>query len=633
MDSEVVGRGGAIVRRFALGLSVALVGLVVSCRALAGEDGLREKLERELAAHRVVSASVAAVGQDGVRLVAGFGVADETRGRAAEATTRFRVASISKVVIALALLRLRAQGKVRLEDEVRALVPDPSLVGRNPWQSESPLRLVHLMENTSGWDDFSPAEAAVPGNTLPLERALSLRAAPRDCRWRPGSRYSYSNEGAAVAARVVETSAGRAFEDFVQDEVFGPLGMKGATYFNSDAASERIAALHAKSGHVLPDRVPIFRAAAGLAVSAEDMASLLELFLSEGVVQGRRYLPEADFARMERAESSRAGRSLPTAYGLFNQGLVAGGHLWRGHRGGIDGVSADFFYARDAHVGYFLALSTDDERAFEAVGKVLRESLAPEVRSPEARPSASSSPILSGFYVRENPRFEWRRARSELLEIVHVSDDGETMSVRAPFLSGASGRFRRLAEATGGDALFARETQSVPELVSVAESEEDEPRAVRLVSGELSLRRVSWARVLGELVVFALVAATCVSIPVSALRAALARRGEDQSKPLGSLALERLRHLCSVAALGCLGALVILRERTPSEVLGVRSGRSVAAFVASGLLPALVLTVVLVHVTERPRAQRWVSVTQSGALLVVLLVLSRFGWLGVRFWP
>ncbi len=614
-------------------LGLTLSGLLVPLRARAAEDGLREKLERELSAHHVVSASVAVVDRAGLRLVAGFGVANETSGRPAEATTRFRVASISKVVIALALLRLRAEGKLRLEDEVRSLLREPSVVGRNPWRTESPLRLVHLMENTSGWDDFSPAEAATSGASIPLERALEIRTGARDCRWRPGARYSYSNEGAAVAARVVETISGRPFEDFTQDEVFLPLGMKGATYFNPEPTDERIATLHQKSGRVLPDRVPLFRAAAGLAVSAEDMVSLLELFLSKGISRGKRYLAEADFDRMEYPESSRAGRELPSAYGLFNQGLVHGAHVWRGHRGGIDGASADFFYARDAQVGYFLALSTDDDRAFEAVGKVLRESLLPERESSVPRPIEPSHLDLSGFYVRENPRFEWKRARSEMLELVYVTDDGAGLVLRAPFLPKASGRFRRLGATPLGDLLFAREGQSVPELVGMADGD-DEPHAQRLVAGELSLRRVSWARVLATLAFLGLVAAVFVNIPVDALRALLAhrRRAVAEAVEPTRTTLERLRHLGSLLALGCIAALAAIRERGSADVLGNPSALSVLAFVASGLLPALVLTVVLVQVTALPRPERWVASAHTAVLLAVVLVLAWFGWLGARLW-
>lgn len=643
MDPEVVGRARERICPFALGFGLA--GLVIPSSARAAEGDLRERLEHELAAHRVASASVAVVDRAGVRLVAGFGVADETSGRPAEATTRFRVASTSKVVIALALLRLRAEGKVRLEDEVRTLVPEPPVVGHNRWQSESPLRLVHLMENTSGWDDFSPVEAAASGASIPLEGALELRLAPRDCRWRPGTRYAYSNEGAAVAARVVERVSGRSFEAFAQADVFSPLGMSGATYFNPESQSDRLATLHERSGRVLPDRVPLFRAAAGLAVSARDMVPLLELFLSKGIARGVRYLPETDFDRMEHPESSRSGRELPTAYGLFNQGLVDGAHVWRGHRGGIDGASADFFYVREAQVGYFLALSTDDERAFEAVGNVLRRSLLPE-REPAlpslepALPSLEPShPVLSGIYVRENPRFDWKRARSELLELVYVTDDGSGIALRAPFLPKAAGRYLRRGATALGDSLFAREGQSVPELVAMVDGE-DEPHAPRLVSGELSLRRVSWARALGTLSFFALVAAAFVSIPVDACRAWLAHRrrcaarsvtASEASGPTPA-SLARLRHLGSVSALVCVAALVVIRERTPADVLGTPSALSVLAFVASGLLPALVLTVVLVHVTERPRARRWVSAAHTSVLLALVLALAWFGWLGARLW-
>jgi CubicO group peptidase (beta-lactamase class C family) len=637
VDSEVVGRRArrrtqALKKHGRFVCLVFVAWLFVGGPARASEDDLRARIEREVHARGIPAASVAVVGADGQRWAAGFGRADETSGRLAEATTRFRVASVSKIVIALSLLRLRAEGKLGLEDEVGARVSE--VVGTNPWQAEAPVRLVHLMENTSGWDDFAPLEAARSGTTISLDEALAVRPRARDCRWRPGARYSYSNEGAAVAAKVVESVSGTTFEAFAKAQVFLPLGMPRATYFNPDEEGERIATSHAASGRILADRTPLFRAAAGLAVSAQDMVALLELFLTKGTTGEARYLPASDFDRMERAESSRAGRALPTAYGLFNQGLVDRGHVWRGHRGGIEGVQADFFYSREAHVGYFLVVSTDDERGFESLGAILRESLMPGQK--ESPPESSSRPrgqALSGFYVRENPRFEWQRARSELLELVFVRDDGDKLAAFAPFLPRVAGHYRRRLQKDARDELFVREGQSVPELVVLGESDDDDPRSVRLATLELSMRRVSWARAFATLGSFLLLAFVCVSIPLDAARAFFRRRAKPmEASHLRERTLERGRHAASLLALACVSVSVVLRTRVSAHVLGTPSALSVLAFVASGLLPAAVLVAVVVRVVERPRERPWISVVHCVVLLATVFVLAWFGWLGARLW-
>ena len=72
---------------------------------------------------------------------------------------------------------------------------------------------------------------------MTLAEGLAYNPGSRVSRWRPGTHMSYSNSGPAIAAYVVEKITGKAFEDYVREHVFAPLGMDSSTFrFPRDAA-------------------------------------------------------------------------------------------------------------------------------------------------------------------------------------------------------------------------------------------------------------------------------------------------------------------------------------------------------------------------------------------------------------
>ena len=63
--------------------------------------------------------------------------------------------------------------------------------------------------------------------------------------WEPGTRYQYSNAGINTAARVLEVVSGMKYEDFMQQRLFDPLGMKDTTFWPDDEQVARLAKLYA----------------------------------------------------------------------------------------------------------------------------------------------------------------------------------------------------------------------------------------------------------------------------------------------------------------------------------------------------------------------------------------------------
>ena len=146
-------------------------------------DELRQLLEKVLAETHTPGVSVAIVHRDGPEWVAGLGKADVASGRATTAETLFRIGSTSKGFASLSILMLADQGKLSLDDPVHKLAPEVWF--ENRWEASDPVRVVHLLEHTTGWDDIHLREFAKDAPGMGLREALNYDHHSRTSRWRP----------------------------------------------------------------------------------------------------------------------------------------------------------------------------------------------------------------------------------------------------------------------------------------------------------------------------------------------------------------------------------------------------------------------------------------------------------------
>jgi CubicO group peptidase (beta-lactamase class C family) len=96
-----------------------------------------------------------------------------------------------------------------LQDSVHKLAPEVWF--ENPWEASDPVRVVDLLEHTTGWDDIHLREFAKDAPGIGLREALDYDHHSRISRWRPGTRMAYCNSGPAVAAYIVEKISGQHF--------------------------------------------------------------------------------------------------------------------------------------------------------------------------------------------------------------------------------------------------------------------------------------------------------------------------------------------------------------------------------------------------------------------------------------
>jgi CubicO group peptidase (beta-lactamase class C family) len=371
-------------------------------------DELRQQLEKILAETHTPGVSVAIVHRDGPEWVAGLGKADVASGRATTAETLFRIGSTSKGFASLAILMLADQGKLSLDDPLHKLAPEVWF--ENRWEASDPVRVVHLLEHTTGWDDIHLREFAKDAPGIGLREALDYDDHSRTSRWRPGTRMAYCNSGPAVAAYIVEKLTGQRFEDFVEQNFFRPIGMKTATYFESAPGSATT--LYHHDGKT-PYRYWnfLFRPAGSINASANDMAAYLQFYLNRGAVSGKQIVPASDIDRMEIPATTWAARDgMKTGYGLGNFWSIEDGFVYHGHDGGVAGGHTEMAYMPDYGVGYSFSINSEaGEDAFYRIDKQIRGYLTNNLQKPSlplVAPLAPGAAEYAGWYEPDSPRTE-----------------------------------------------------------------------------------------------------------------------------------------------------------------------------------------------------------------------------------
>ncbi|SEN20650.1 CubicO group peptidase, beta-lactamase class C family [Sphingomonas gellani] len=206
--------------RLMLGAAAMCVAAPLSAQSLTAEQtrAIDDSVSKALAATGTPSASIAVVRDGRIVLAKAYGKASETIPQA-RTDLPYQIASISKQFTAAAVLLLRRDGKLSLEDTVAKYVP--GITGGDT------ITIRQLLSHTSGLQDYWPQDysfAAMERPTTPQQIVDRWAKKPLD--FAPGTQWQYSNTGYVVAGMIVEKVAGEPLLAFLQKRVFKPLGMK-----------------------------------------------------------------------------------------------------------------------------------------------------------------------------------------------------------------------------------------------------------------------------------------------------------------------------------------------------------------------------------------------------------------------
>jgi CubicO group peptidase (beta-lactamase class C family) len=165
-----------------------------------------------------------------------FGVQDLTTKTPVSETTAFRIASMTKSFTVLAILRLRDQGKLSLEDPVSKWIPEFANI-ELPTRDSAPLKIRQLMSHSAGLPEDNPwADQQLAASEADLTQWLR-RGIPFSTP--PDTKYEYSNYAFGLLGRIVTKAAGTASDRYVQREILAKLHMDSTTFEFSKVPKER----------------------------------------------------------------------------------------------------------------------------------------------------------------------------------------------------------------------------------------------------------------------------------------------------------------------------------------------------------------------------------------------------------
>ncbi|NWJ50294.1 MAG: serine hydrolase [Bacteroidetes bacterium] len=370
---------------------------------------LKNSIQKILKETKTPGAGVVLVSGDETIMLEGFGKADIEKNIAVNENTMFRLGSVSKVYVALAILKLQEEGRLSLKDKIKDLIPEIKFY--NPWEDKHPIRIENLLEHTTGWSYWHFAEL---GSDDPkpktLKEALDFYPKSRTSKFIPGTRIQYSNVGTSVAAYIIEKVSGLTFEDYIDKNFFKPMGIENMTYLQTEQYKKSGAKLY-ENGVKLNYYNILYRPSAALNGSPKDMVKMIKFFINRGRINNNQLISDSSLNRMERSESL----SLLSKYeifkgcGLSNFANYFNGFIYHGHGGSLPGGNADFAYLPEYNMGYAVMINGGDEDAVNKIASLIKYYQTKDlVLKPVAIDHKKYKITIdpSGYYTIINPKFE-----------------------------------------------------------------------------------------------------------------------------------------------------------------------------------------------------------------------------------
>jgi CubicO group peptidase (beta-lactamase class C family) len=225
--------------------------------------------------------------------------------------TIFRIMSVTKPITCAGVMTLVDEGRLSLLDPVEKFVPEFKTLKVNPCGTRvghncelvppsRPVNVLDLMTHMSGLGEAGgrgAAPAPPPNSRTEMVAANTSRAT---LLFQPGTAWNYSNFGIGVLGQIIEVVSGKAYDQFMAERLFLPLGMKDTFYDIPPDKASRIATIYTyQDGKLQPLTRPIPAGGripspdSGLLSTASDLARFNQMMLNKGVLNGRRVLSAA----------------------------------------------------------------------------------------------------------------------------------------------------------------------------------------------------------------------------------------------------------------------------------------------------------------------------------------------------
>lgn len=417
-----------------LGLTAAggralVVATVLSSTAHAQDTGnlvryIDSVANAAVAQHRTAGVSIAVVKNGRQVLAKGYGFADLENDVAATPQTVYRIGSVTKQFTSAGIMRLIEQGKLSLDDTLQKFLPTFPTQGNR-------VTIRHLLNHTSGIKNYlgiPRSEGFTHLDVVPDSLVALFANEPFD--FKPGDAWAYTNSGYFLLGLIIEKVSGKSYGQYLNDEVFAPLGLKSTMYCDqAPIIKHRAQGYETRTGGMFINAEPWSMthayAAGALCSTVEDLAAWTLALSSGNVVSPASHKLMTTPGRLNDAK--------PLAYGF---GLFVGsraGHRDVYHAGRVNGFYSELHhYVDDSLLIIVLTNVFDPGAAIQLEGLIARRALGIKA-PPEVPVAAAALERLVGTYrigggerlrvFIENGRLRAQNGTAPVFGLKHIGGD------------------------------------------------------------------------------------------------------------------------------------------------------------------------------------------------------------------
>ena len=338
--------------------------------------------------NRAVGLVAAVVRGSDTLLLKGYGKADVEWNVPMPADAVFEIGSVTKQFTAVAILQLRDEGKLSLDDDITKWLPDFDPRGNT-------LTLRRLLDHTSGMVGLTEMRefGNLVNSRFPRDSAYALiKRYP--FQFPTGEAQIYNNSAFWLLGLVVEKASGMTYEEYVEKKLFEPLGMKRSMYCNSSENVERRAHGYGVQNGLIrraPTNVHTWPFSAGsLCSTAGDLVTWLK------ALHGGKVLSPGSYTELITPSKLNDGTPLRYSMGL-SVGKDIRGLNYIGHGGSIAGFTAEAGWYPDAQAAIVVLMNTTGNLDPGAVGGELAAELLPWERPVVKQYAGDVTPLLGKY--------------------------------------------------------------------------------------------------------------------------------------------------------------------------------------------------------------------------------------------
>jgi len=369
-------------------LSLLLITLLTS-EVFPQTSNLNLQLQQIKNTYNVVGMSVCLIKHNSIVFSEGYGLRDIGRSLPVNDSTIYRIASISKVITAMTLMKLYEQGLVNFDTDISSYL---GYILRNPYYPNDVITIRKILSHTAsirdgtGYNNFLTASynnnpppalqsLLVPGGSYYTADMFSSSKSPAE------NYFTYANINYGLIATLVEKISGVRFDLFCLNNIFIPLTVTTSFVINDLPNINNVAVLYRKisgnwipqadnyngvmppprnlTGYIIGSNAVIFSPQGGLRISGNDLSVIMRTLYNGGIFNGTRILNDSTVNLMLNPEWIYNGSNGNNYYGIFNTyglgthrttDLLITDTLY-GHPGEAYGLISDMYFSRYKNYG------------------------------------------------------------------------------------------------------------------------------------------------------------------------------------------------------------------------------------------------------------------------------------------